>query len=90
MKMSSSKAVVIDNGSGLMKAGFAGDHEPIAFFSSVVGHPRQLGGQELKDSYVGEEAQQNRDILTLSYPIQHGIITDWDGMEKVKLSTYFV
>jgi actin-related protein len=32
-------AVVIDNGSAICKAGFAGDEEPRAVFSSVVGRP---------------------------------------------------
>ena len=38
-------AVVIDNGSGMCKAGFAGDDAPRAVFPAIVGRPRyQVGG----------------------------------------------
>ena len=36
-----------------------------------------------KDSYVGYEAQSKRGNLNLRYPIEHGIVTNWDDMEKI-------
>ncbi|MFE3938014.1 actin, cytoplasmic 2, partial [Streptomyces goshikiensis] len=80
------EAIVIDLGSGLIKAGFAGDDAPRAVFPSIVGRPKHPGimvGMEQKDAYVGDEAQAKRGVLTLKYPIEHGIVTNWDDLEKI-------
>jgi len=77
---------VVDNGSGMVKAGLAGEDAPSNIFGSIVGRPKHKGimvGMEQKDAYVGDEAQAKRGILLLSYPIAHGIITSWDDMEKI-------
>lgn len=49
------QALVIDNGSGMCKAGFAGDDAPRAVFPSIVGRPRHTGvmvGMGQKDSCI--------------------------------------
>lgn len=79
-------AVIIDNGSGMVKAGFAGDDAPRSVFSTVVGRPKVPGimvGLDQKEVYVGDEAQQKRGVLRMEQPIDHGIVTNWDDMEKV-------
>eukprot|EP00644_Phytophthora_capsici_P015384 jgi/Phyca11/17044/fgenesh1_pg.PHYCAscaffold_24_\ len=82
------QALVVDNGSGMCKAGFAGDDAPRAAFPSIVGRVKQ-GVMEPKDTYVGDEAQSKRDVLTLNYPIERGIVTNWDGMEKIWYHTFY-
>lgn len=76
----------------MCKAGFAGDDAPRAVFPSIVGRPRHHGimiGIGGKEDYLGDEAQAKRGILTLRYPIEHGIVTNWDDMEKIWHHTFY-
>jgi actin-related protein len=80
-------AHVFDNGSGSMKVGFSGDDAPRSVYPSVVGRMRgggpMMGLLNPPDSYVGDQAVSKRGILTLKSPIEHGVITNWDDVEKL-------
>jgi actin-related protein len=46
-------------------------------------------GTAKKDCYIGDDAQSKRGILLVKYPIEHGIVTNWDDMEKIWHHTFF-
>jgi len=79
-------SLVIDCGSGIVKAGFGGEDGPRSIFSSVVGIPKMPGllvGMEQKERYVGEEAIAKMDIMNFSSPIEKGEIVDWNKFETL-------
>ncbi|PAA57886.1 hypothetical protein BOX15_Mlig011243g1 [Macrostomum lignano] len=78
--------IVIDNGSGVIKAGFAGDQVPKYIFSNFIGRPKHVrvmaGGLE-GDVFIGPKAEEHRGLLSIRYPMEHGIVRSWDDMEKI-------
>ena len=72
------QAIVIDNGSGLIKAGFAGDDEPRTILSNTVCQMRSS-----TDAFRVGAAWSDQEIQSIRYPIEHGIITSWDDMENI-------
>ena len=85
-------AIVLDNGSGMCKAGFSGEDAPRAVFPSILGRPIYQGvmiGMNNKETYIGDDALSHRGILSLKYPIEHGFVTNWDDMEKIWHHTFY-
>jgi len=85
-------ALVVDNGSGACKAGFSGEDAPRSVFPSIVGRPRfreAMVGADQREVYVGDDAQSKRGMLTLRYPIEHGVVTNWDDMERIWHHTFY-
>ncbi|KAH0781316.1 hypothetical protein KY290_000914 [Solanum tuberosum] len=86
------RTLVIDNGTEMIKAGFAGEDSPRAVIKSIVVRPRHRGitlerGQ--RDAYVGDEPLAERGSLVLKYPIEQGIVRNWDDMEKLWHHTFY-
>ncbi|KAK9956037.1 hypothetical protein ABG768_013794 [Culter alburnus] len=78
--------IVLDTGSGLMKAGFADQDLPTTVFPTVIGHPKYeeiMNGSVEREVYIGHDAQHMRGVLTLKYPIKNGVVRNWDEMEMI-------
>jgi hypothetical protein len=83
-------ALVVDIGSGLCKAGFAGAARPHSTFPTLVGRPKApqilpTKGEEL----VGDEAASKAGVLHLKYPVEHGVVCNWDSYEAVWRHVFF-
>ncbi|KAI9454010.1 actin-like protein [Russula earlei] len=59
--------VVVDNGSA----------------SGGQKHVRVMAGALEGDVFIGRKAQEFRGLLKIKYPMEHGIVTDWDDMERI-------
>ena len=35
------------------------------------------------DLFIGPKAKEHRGLLNIKYPIEHGIVTDWNDMEQI-------
>ncbi len=80
------RPIIIDNGSGVCKAGFSGDDGPRTAFPAIVGYPKykeSMVGLGTKEIYVGEEALAKKGILQLKYPVDHGIVENWQEMQQI-------
>lgn len=110
--MSRLAPLVIDNGTGYTKMGFAGNSEPSFVFPTVIatrqsnstqgssggsgggggrapppvtgkpGHLASKRGIEDLDFFIGDEAVANSKTYQPYYPIRHGMIENWDHMER--------
>jgi actin-related protein 3 len=83
-------AVVIDNGTGYTKMGFAGNVEPQYIIPTVCATKADEGGVAGKrdgvedlDFYIGDAAFANSSTHQINYPIRGGIIDNWDNMERL-------
>ncbi|KAK3580759.1 hypothetical protein CHS0354_023044 [Potamilus streckersoni] len=79
------KVIVCDNGTGFVKCGFAGSNFPSHIFPSLVGRPiirstEKIDDIEVKDIMLGEEASKLRSMLEVNYPMENGIVRNWDDM----------
>ena len=73
-------------GTGVIKAGFAGDDLPSVVFSTYVGSPkytRLMAGAVEGDHHMAEKADELRGLLKIRYPMEGGIVNDWSDMQRL-------
>ncbi|MHA1201287.1 MAG: actin, cytoplasmic 2 [Candidatus Heimdallarchaeaceae archaeon] len=92
--MIQNKPLVIDNGTGFTKNGFAGEDQPRSVFPTIIGYPKyQIIMTDVehyvREYYIGEEAINLRGVLKLVYPVEHGQVQDWDAMERIWHYTFY-
>lgn len=84
-------AIVIDNGTGYTKMGYSSNVEPQYIIPTLIATPQQEGGAAIRsaeglndlDFYVGNDAQDHAATYQINYPIKHGLVENWDNMEKL-------
>lgn len=79
------QVIICDNGTGFVKCGYAGSNFPAFTFPSMVGRPiiraaHKIGDIEVKDLMVGDEASKLRSMLEVAYPMENGIVRNWEDM----------
>lgn len=87
MVMSSDAAIVLDNGTGTIKAGFASECAPRVCVPNLIGRPRYFNlfasDPCIDPILFGSEALQKRGGMTLSSPMFNGLVFDWDGLTRL-------
>lgn len=84
-------AIIIDLGSGSVKAGFSGEPGPRVVFPNLVGRPKAPGimvGAAQREFHVGAAAEMYRGVLNLKSPVSHGVVEDWEDLQKVLEHTF--
>jgi len=94
MSASGLPAVVIDNGTGYTKMGYAGNSEPSYIVPTVIatneggaaakatGNSSRSGGIEDMTFHIGDDAVANNKVFQLYYPVRHGLVDNWTHMEQ--------
>eukprot|EP00461_Guttulinopsis_vulgaris_P000289 UN00289 len=83
----SAAPIIMDNGTGYTKLGFAGNFEPSALIPTFISTAVQTNtgkapATEDLDFYIGHEATIKRPNYNVDYPIREGVVSNWDNMEK--------
>ena len=80
--------IIMDIGSGHLKAGFANDDQPKCYIPMIVGKPKSpdiMVGMDQKDAYYGAEALSKIEMLNIYHPVQAGIVQDMEMLKEIMM-----
>lgn len=85
--MTTRPPIVIDNGTGYTKMGYAGNSVPDYIVPTVIAKPKKVSKSKQSETsdlefFIGAEAMDKRLNYTVESCLSHGIINDWDNIEK--------
>jgi len=87
MSQSGLPAIVIDNGTGYTKMGFAGNTEPQFIIPTAIAAKKvdvnKAANLDDLEFYIGDEASDYSKTLGVSYPVRKGQVDNWTQMEQV-------
>lgn len=84
--------IIMDIGSGHLKAGLADDDAPKHYIPMICGVPKSpdiMAGMDQKDAYYGMEAINKRQYLNLTYPVDAGVVIDYEKLEQILANEVF-
>jgi len=81
-------AVVIDNGTGYTKMGYAANDEPSFIIPTTICTKASAGGAKTSeiedlDFHIGDDAIENSRSYQLNYPVRKGQVDNWTHMEQL-------
>ena len=73
--------IIVDIGSGEVKAGFSGEEKPKTIFKNYFGEPKykkvlrtfNKESQELNEQYIGDDCEKYLGLIKLRFPVKHGV-----------------
>ena len=73
--------IVVDIGSGEVKAGFSGEENPKVIFQNYFGEPKYKKilrtfnneNQEINEQFIGEDCEKYMGLIKLRFPVKHGV-----------------
>lgn len=94
VRFDESEVVVVDMGTGYIKAGYSGEDLPRVTIPTVVSErethtsdepviPGDTKPNKVVSKKFGRDAYESRNEFDLHHPIQRGIVTDWSRMEDL-------